>query len=285
MKGFIKTLVICLMYVGCLLLSSSANACTISFNEWNMFMDEARSYADARWRSPYNSNHVNTMVDWYDMDRGNWDNGWGWYAANDAGRPFLRTMNALTLIRIAPNNSFWGGGENIDPVCYAYAEEVRRWLGSAKNFSHNAIDELDGECRSGNAVARTFWGPVIDNYTNLYMFYFYTEPLVEKAGVILHEAQHATWDGHDGNGGCDLGFSCDRTYAQWNANSLQMTYMWALTRSGYSLSDFQRQQAMARVVNRAKSNFNSPPDISAWEWCVDRRHQPFLSFSSFPSCY
>jgi hypothetical protein len=93
-----------------------------------------------------------------------------------------------------------------------FSGSILHWGG---NYTMREIDELDARCGDGSKRAYTQWGWQ-DNYTRLYLPFFYDENVVERAGTLIHEARHADWCGHDGNDGSNKcparSSSCDEDY-------------------------------------------------------------------------
>lgn len=153
-----------------------------------------------------NSSFVNDMVWAYDMDSGNWNDGRGWEAYCDGTRIFGRSLAALWALNFSTSTpaSSWDDLSG-NPL---------QWAG---NYAHLSFDELDGECRwDETATARTVYGPIVDNYTDLFHGFHYGMPVVTRASVLLHESRHADGYSHDGNDG-DVrcvggGESCDETF-------------------------------------------------------------------------
>ena len=153
-----------------------------------------------------NQGFANDMVWAYDMDKGNWDDGRGWEEFCNLTRMLGRSLTALWVLNFSASN----GLTRWDDL----RGSVLQWAG---NYAHLAFDELDGECEwDSSATARTIWGPLIDNYTDLYHGFHYEQAVITRAGVLLHEARHADWVGHDGNDGGTRcrggGSSCDETF-------------------------------------------------------------------------
>jgi hypothetical protein len=265
--------------------SNASAQCTVTFEELSLHRAEHTSYAVENWSSPYDSSNVNTLVDWYEMPSDSWDQGWGWRDASNPDRPFGRTMNSLTLIRRSPSLGwiFVESGDQADLDNAADSEQISAWLDWAKGYSHGEIDELLTDCRG--TAARTQWGPFIDNWTKLFVPFFYDRTVANQAATIVHEAHHAAWwNRHDGNGGCERGgASCDQTWHVWNANSIHVYYLFAVARSGRGLSDEQRTTAQARAITRASRTFNQPFDMSRWDFCIDNRVRELRS--NQPACY
>ena len=143
--------------------------------------------------------------DAYDFDKGDWDDGFGWEAACDRRRPLARTFQAIQLVNYASPNEAIATND--------FSGNFLRWAG---NYTIREFDELDARCGSGSKRAYTQWGVIIDNYTELYIPFFYDENVVERAGTLVHEARHADWCGHNGNDGSNrcsaMSASCDEAY-------------------------------------------------------------------------
>ncbi len=87
----------------------------------------------------------------------------------------------------------------------SYDSNILEW---GCRFARNAIDELDARCGDGTAIAYSVWGPIIDNYTQLYLLYFYGQGVSLRAGTLVHEARHADGRGHDsGNNDSSWGYN------------------------------------------------------------------------------
>jgi len=171
---------------------SFAATCTFPVNQ-----DKFDADYSAKWTC--DQANVNEMVADFEMDEGNWDDGFGWADACNNDLPLKRTFNALQVLRFAVTAT---------PNCSDTLENVGIW---SYCYAKNAIDELDAECGDGSARAMTHHG--IDDYTELYLPFFYDESVVQRAGTIFHEARHAGgWCSHtdgciDGNGSCDPSWS------------------------------------------------------------------------------
>lgn len=143
----------------------------------------------------------------YDFDRGDWDQGFGFSNACDLSRPLGRTFNAIYVLNYADGP----GSKSTND----FSGSILHWGG---NYSMREIDELDARCYGSSTTTRAYtrWGIFVDNYTQLYLPFFYNENVVERAGTILHEARHADWCGHNGNDGsnaCPSGSnSCDESF-------------------------------------------------------------------------
>jgi hypothetical protein len=142
--------------------------------------------------------------DAYDFDKGDWDQGFGWEDACNRRLPLARTFQAIQILNYASPNEPTTTGD--------FNGNILRWGG---NYTIREFDELDARCGDGTARARTHWGG-FDDYTELFLPFFYNENSVERAATLVHEARHADWCGHNGNDGsnkCPAGNdSCDEKY-------------------------------------------------------------------------
>ena len=147
---------------------------------------------------------VDFYWDAYDFDQGDWDNGFGWEDACNRRLPLARTFQAIQILNYASPNEPTTTGD--------FNGNILRWGG---NYTIREFDELDARCGDGTKRAYTTWGG-FDDYTELYLPFFYNENSVERAGTLVHEARHADWCGHNGNDGSNKcparSNSCDEKY-------------------------------------------------------------------------
>jgi hypothetical protein len=131
---------------------------------------------------------IDFVWDAYDFDKEDWDQGFGYWQACDLTRPLARTFNALWCLEFSAPDF-----EN-----ESYDAPILNWAG---RFARENIDELDGRCAgtNPNAIAHTQWGAG-DEYTELYMGFFFGSTVSMRASTIIHEARHADWVGHDEDG-------------------------------------------------------------------------------------
>ena len=192
---------------------------------------------------------VDYFWDAYDFDKGDWDDGFGFDNACSTGQPLGRTFNAIYVLNYADGPAGKSRGD--------FSGSILHWGG---NYSMREIDELDARCGDGSKRAHTQWGTIIDNYTQLYLPFFYNENVVERAGTILHEARHADWCGHNGNDGsnnCPSGSdSCDESFENGcsgigspsgrGATGYQAVWLWWFTVDADSITGTATRKAFAR---------------------------------------
>lgn len=129
------------------------------------------------------------FIDWawdaYDFDKGDWDDGWGWDDCCNATKALARTFNAIWILAYSAQ----------DYQNDSYSNDCLHW---ACRYTRECIDELDARCGDG-PVARTQYGFLVDNWTQLYLPFFYNRAASERMSTLMHEARHADWVDHNSN--------------------------------------------------------------------------------------
>jgi hypothetical protein len=182
MKYLALTVSICATLMFYLLTETHAQTITVC--------GQNRTAATEDRRFPCTGEWINFFWDAYSMDEFDWDNGQGFDNACETRRPLGRTFNAIEMLCYAMPS---------DPTSTNdFSGNILHWGG---NFSMREFDELDGECFGDSGQrAYTLWGSV-DDYTELYVPFYYDENVVERAATLLHESRHADWCDHSGNDG------------------------------------------------------------------------------------
>lgn len=209
-----------------------------------------------------NNTWVNFFWDAYDFDSGDWDNGFGFPNACDTVRPLGRTMNAIYVVNYADGP----GSKSTDD----FSGSILHWGG---NYTMREIDELDARCGDGTQRAYTQWGWQ-DNWTQLYLPFFYNENVVERAGTLIHESRHADWCGHNGNDGSNMcpaaSNSCDESFSDGcsgigspsgrGSTGFQALWLWWFTVDADSITGTSTRKAFAR--DEANRIFNTMFDVN-----------------------
>ncbi|MBI2088349.1 MAG: hypothetical protein HYT78_06335 [Deltaproteobacteria bacterium] len=186
------------------------------------------------------------FIDWaweaFDFDKGDWDDGFGYDQVCDNTRPLCRTLSGIWCLTYSSPNF----------PSESYSSNILEW---GCRFARNAIDELDARCGSGAFIAYTWWGPIIDNRTELYLTYFYGWGVSMRAGTLIHEARHADGKGHDsGNNDSSWGYN-----GAWRWEVCWLAWFAA---AGTSTSVAMRTQATQRANNIINSNFDTHPGFN-----------------------
>lgn len=184
------------------------------------------------------------FIDWvwdaYDFDKGDWDDGFGYYQACDVGRPLARTFNGLWCLEYSAPD-YWDE---------SYSKPIINWAG---RYARENLDELDGRCGSWSGpFATTYWGPIIDNKTELYMRFFFEAAVSQRAGTIIHEARHASWKGHDN----------DPDDSSWGYNGAwryHVSWLAWFTFKCENTSAAMKTAAVQRANNILNNNFTTEP--------------------------
>jgi hypothetical protein len=110
-----------------------------------------------------------------------WEDGWGWNDPCNTDLPLGRTFNgcyALTYSASDYLNDNWDAPQNI-----------LQW---GRKYVRENIDELRAFCGDGTADASASGDTV-----ELYLGYFYSEDVPERASTLLHEARHLGGKSHN----------------------------------------------------------------------------------------
>lgn len=186
------------------------------------------------------------FIDWawnaFDFDSGDWDEGFGYEAVCDRTRALCRTLGGIWCLTYSAE----------DYTNESYDSNILQW---GCRFARNAIDELDARCGDGTAIASTRWGPIIDNYTRLFLPYFYGQGVSLRAGTLIHEARHADGKGHDA-GGNDSSWGYNGAW-RWQVCWLAW-FAFAGTRTSQAMKDAARQRAN-NIIN---SRFTTHPGFN-----------------------
>ena len=151
---------------------------------------------------------VSQMKDYYDMERDEWNDGFGWTVPCDSTRAFGRTLNALQILHFASPNA----PSRTDD----FAGNLLRWGG---NYAIRHIAELRAICGdSAYATTTTNLVPGLRK-TELKKKFFWQLGPVARAAVLVHEARHADGCRHNGGDGanaCKLnGKTCQSADESW----------------------------------------------------------------------
>ena len=196
-----------------------------------------------------NQSMINKFWNDFDFDKGDWDDGFGYYSVCNIDRPLNRTFSGLwLLLKSTPNPTTSTGDFNGNFLRWAY------------NYSAREIDELDGRCGNGGTsgvLATTYWGPFVNDRTQLKFPFFYGQGVPERAGTIVHEARHADGKGHVSDC-CPRGGSCDSYWGDSRANSYQITYLWWFVDSGVNTTSAMKRRAQSRANSILSSGFCTP---------------------------
>ena len=186
------------------------------------------------------------FIDWawnaFDFDSGDWDDGFGYDNVCNNTQPLSRALSGIWCLTYSsphfPRES--------------YDSNILEW---GCRFARNNIDELDARCGSGSAFAMTQWGAFANDWTQLFLPFFYGQGVSRRAGTLLHESRHADGKGHDrGNNDSSWGYNgAWRWHVAWLA--------W-FAFEGQHASAAMRTQATQRANNILNGNFETHPGFN-----------------------
>lgn len=186
------------------------------------------------------------FIDWawqvFDFDRGDWDQGFGYDDVCNNRLPLSRALSGIWCLTYSSPNF----------PRESYDSNILEW---GCRFARNNIDELDARCGSGGSFARTQWGPIVDNWTQLFLPFFYDQGVSRRAGTLLHEARHADGKGHD-RGNNDSSWEYNGAW-RWH-----VAWLAWFAAEGRHTSAAMRTQARQRANNILNSNFDTHPGFN-----------------------
>ena len=186
---------------------------------------------------------VNWAWDAFDFDKGDWDDGWGWDTPCDQGRPLSRTFSGIWCLT-------YSAGSSPNPTISS-SIPILNW---GWKYASSHIDELDGRCTNGTAIATTWWGPVIDNKTELYLNFF-NQAVPLRAGTLLHESRHADGKGHDDG-------SNDSSWEYNGAWRWQVCWLAQFADNGQQTTSALKTLARQRANQILLNNFTKSPGFT-----------------------
>lgn len=159
--------------------------------------DQGDSFYMSGWKC--GQSYINDMWSRFSMSSSSWSS-FGYSDPCNTNKPLARTFDALMAL---------GYSHTSTPSC-TMSGNVLDW---AYCWAGDQIDELEAACGTDpNVRAHTEFGLFVDNYTEVYMPFFYGETVVARASTVFHEARHASWCGHNGDANCPRKKSCDDSF-------------------------------------------------------------------------
>jgi hypothetical protein len=183
-----------------------------------------------------------------------WDDGFGWDDPCNTDQPLARTFNACYLLTYSAEDYFNDSWDS----------PILNW---GRRYVRNNIDDLRSKCGDGSADAAAFSGVFVNDRVELYLGFFYGEPVVERAATLLHEARHMGGKSHDadfpagsiygeGNSGADSSWDYQ---GAWMYEAL---YLWWFYAAGARTTSAMRERAR-QIGNRDIDNaFAKHPGFS-----------------------
>lgn len=166
-----------------------------------------------------------------------WDDGFGWEEPCDTRKPLARTFNACWLLTYSALNyqdEDWSG-------------PILNW---GRRYVRTNIEDLRSKCGDGSAIATSYSGFFADDRVELYLGFFYSQAVPDRAATLLHEARHQGGKPHNADfpagsvyGAGNAGADSDWGYqGAWMYGAL---YLWWFSAEGARTTSAMRQRARA----------------------------------------
>jgi len=167
-----------------------------------------------------------------------WDDGFGYEDCCNTNKPLARTFNALWLLNYSAQ----------DYMNESWSSPILNW---GCRYARNELDDLRSRCGDGNAWATSFKGLFVNDRVELYLGFWYSESVVERAGTILHEARHQGCKSHNANfpPGSVFGAGNSGADSSWGYHGAWMydaLYLWWFYAAGVRTTSAMKQMARQR---------------------------------------
>ena len=198
------------------------------------------------------------MIDyfWYNYGfSGNhhyWDDGFGFHDCCNTSKPLGRTFAALWCLNYSAD----------DYMNESWNSPILNW---GCRYTRNELDDLRSRCGDGSAIATSFRSS--NDRVELYLGFWYTEPVVERAATLLHEARHQGGKGHNADfpagsvfGGGDPG--ADTTWGYEGAWMYDALWLWWFYAEGVRTTSAIKERARQRGNLIIDNAFETHPGYS-----------------------
>jgi hypothetical protein len=200
-----------------------------------------------------------------------WVNGWGWDDDANTDKALARTFNACWALTYSAFDYPSDGYDN---------NIILNW---ARRYVRDKMDDLQAHCGSNPfAIATTYTGPFTDDRTELYLSFFYSNSVVERTGVMVHESRH--YDvGHDANfppwsvlANAGQGQQADSSWGYNGAYRYEVAYLAWYHAAGVAATPAMRDRARQRANWCLNNAFAAHPGFTisedaapqaGWRWC------------------
>lgn len=164
-----------------------------------------------------------------------WDDGFGWEDPCNTDQALARTFNACYLLSYSAedySNDNWNA-------------PILNW---GRRYVRENIDDLRSMCGDGSAVAAAFSGPFVDDRVELYLGFFYSISVPERASTLIHEARHMGGKPHNANfpAGSVYGAGSSGADSNWSYEGAWMydaLYLWWFFAAGARTTTAMKQRA------------------------------------------
>ena len=162
------------------------------------------------------------------------------------------------------------------------------------------MDDLQAHCGTNpNAIATTFTGAFVDDRTELYLSFFYSSSVIERAAVLVHESRH--YDvGHNANfppwsvlANANQGQQADSSWAYNGAYRYEVAYLSWYAAVSVTATPAMRERARQRANWCLNNAFATHPGFTIdagsdpqteWRWCNKCQGLAYAGGSQLGKC-
>ena len=190
---------------------AAAETCAVPPSSAMSLSDSRDDVYVARWCSDQST--INSLWNGLSLDADLWDEGWGYDNVCDPQLFLPRLLNAAFNVTKVQEISRHFGENN--------APARRLWWDFVKEREDDGYEPKCCNDEPGLNAAHFCCG----YSTNLCVKWAYKIGAAVRSSTLIHEATHED-EGHVGDDECSNGGSCDTYYGAYNANTMQINYLY-----------------------------------------------------------
>jgi len=190
---------------------AAAETCSVPPSGAMSLSDSRDNIYVGRWCS--NQSTINSLWNGLSLDADLWDEGWGYDNVCDPQLFLPRLLNAAFNVTKVQEISRHFGENN--------APARRLWWDFVKEREDDGYEPKCCNDEPGLNAAHFCCG----YSTNLCVKWAYKIGAAVRSSTLIHEATHED-EGHVGDDECNNGGSCDTHYGAYNANTMQINYLY-----------------------------------------------------------
>jgi hypothetical protein len=198
------------------------------------------------------------FIDWawyaHGFRKNYWDDGFGYYDVCNNSKPLARTLSAIWLLNYSADD-YWNE---------QWSNNILHW---GRRYVRQQIDDLRSKCGDGSAIATSYSGFFVDDRIELYLGFFYSRNVVERAGTLIHESRHQGGKSHNSTFPSWSAYGAGKSGADssWGYNGAWMyhaLYLWWFYADGRRTTWALRVSAKQRAQFTIDNAFKTHPGIT-----------------------